>query len=88
MQNDSFPFEQTIVWQPNPQWIKNSNLNKFMADYKFKNYDQLFSQSVDDIAWFWDAVIKDMDIQFYKPYKQVVDLSKGLQFPRWCVDGN
>jgi acetyl-CoA synthetase len=44
-------------------------------------------RSTRDVAWFTDAVLKYLDIQFYQPYSQVVDLSEGIQFPKWCVDG-
>src|SRR5439155_2671711 len=39
------------------------------------------------IAWFWDTVVRDLDIQFYKPYSQVVDLSQGKPWAHWCVGG-
>jgi len=32
-------------------------------------------------------VMEDLDIRFTQPYSQIVDLSDGAQFPRWCVDG-
>src|SRR5881396_3350668 len=44
-------------------------------------------KSTTDIAWFWDTVLGDLDIQFYKPYSRVVDLSEGKPWARWCVDG-
>ena len=44
-------------------------------------------RSTTDIAWFWDAVLSDLDIQFYKPYSRVVDLSEGKPWARWCVGG-
>ncbi|HRJ76684.1 MAG TPA: AMP-binding protein, partial [Anaerolineales bacterium] len=43
-------------------------------------------KSTSDVAWFTDAVLKFLDIQFYEPYSKVVDLSEGIQFPKWCVD--
>ena len=39
------------------------------------------------MAWFTDAVLKFLDIRFYEPYSKVVDLSGGIQFPKWCVGG-
>ena len=30
---------------------------------------------------------KFLDIRFYQPYTQVVDLSRGIAWPRWCVGG-
>jgi len=29
------------------------------------------------LGWFWTTVLRDLDIQFYKPYSRVVDLSEG-----------
>ena len=85
--NDTFPFGQAIVWQPNQEWIAASNLRRFMDVHQIADYDALLHRSTSDIAWFWDAVLADLDVQFYKPYTEVIDLSKGIQFPRWCVDG-
>jgi acetyl-CoA synthetase len=31
--------------------------------------------------------LRDLDIQFYKPYSRVVDLSGGKAWPKWCVGG-
>ncbi len=84
---DTFPFGQQIVWQPNPQWIAESNLQRFMDAHAIAGYDELHRRSVADIAWFWDAIMKDLDIQFYQPYQTIVDLSNGIQFPEWCVGG-
>ena len=58
-----------------------------MRQHGIKDFDELMRRSTEDVAWFTDAVLKFLDIQFYKPYSQVVDLSKGIQFPKWCVDG-
>lgn len=44
-------------------------------------------RSTTDIAWFWDAVLRDLNIQFYKPYSRVVDLSEGKPWARWCIGG-
>src|SRR5439155_18861426 len=44
-------------------------------------------RSTTNIPWFWDTVLRDLDIQFYKPYSQVVDLSQGKSWAHWCVGG-
>ena len=67
-----------------------------MRSHGIATFDELMRHSTDDpggpegprgIAWFWDAVIKDLDIRFAKPYTQVVDLSRGDPWARWCVGG-
>jgi acetyl-CoA synthetase len=85
--SDSFPFAQSVVWQPDPEQMAASNLAALMARHGIANYAELHRRSVTEIAWFWDAVLQDLGIEFYKPYTQVVDLTGGPQFPRWCVDG-
>jgi acetyl-CoA synthetase len=45
------------------------------------------ARSTADVAWFTDAVLKYLDIRFRVPYSQVVDLSDGIEWPRWCVGG-
>ena len=87
MSTNTFPFGQDIAWQPNPDWIAQSNLQRFMDRHGITSYDALLTRSVEDIGWFWDAVMEDLDIRFAHPYSQIVDLSAGAPFARWCVDG-
>src|SRR5206468_471984 len=47
----------------------------------------LQERAIGDPAWFWDAVVKDLGLEFWRPYRQVLDLSRGLPWPRWFVDG-
>jgi acetyl-CoA synthetase len=32
-------------------------------------------------------VLRDLDIRFCRPYSRVVELSRGIAWPKWCVDG-
>jgi acetyl-CoA synthetase len=84
---EQFTFGGEIVWEPTPEHMQGANLTKFMRMHDIKNYDELMERSTSDVAWFTDAVLKFLDIQFHEPYSQVVDLSNGIQFPKWCVNG-
>ena len=83
---EQFTFGGEIVWKPSPQQIEHANLTKFMRLHNIKDFDELMQKSTSDVAWFTEAVLKFLDIQFYEPYSKVVDLSEGIQFPKWCVD--
>jgi len=76
-----------IVWKPSEDYIEEANITRFMKKHNIKDYDELIKKSTDDIAWFWDEVIKDLNIEFYKPYTKVYDDSKGIQWTKWFVDG-
>ncbi|HHJ05953.1 MAG TPA: AMP-dependent synthetase, partial [Anaerolineae bacterium] len=82
-----FEFGGDIVWRPTPEQIAYSNLQKFLNTHNLPDFDALMQKSTTDIEWFWDTVLKELDIQFYEPYSKVVDLSGGIQWPKWCVDG-
>jgi acetyl-CoA synthetase len=84
---ETFTFGGEIVWKPTREHVEHANLTKFMRLHDIQDYAALMSRSTEDIAWFTDAVLTFLDIQFYEPYSKVVDLSRGIQFPKWCVGG-
>lgn len=81
----TFPFNQPIVWEPSEDYLRRSRLKRFIDRHGLATYERLIERSTSDIAWFWEAVFEDLSIEFYEPYKQVVDLSRGIQWPEWCV---
>jgi len=85
---ETFEFGGEIVWRPTPEHIANSNLKRFMDRHGIASFDELMQRSTTDIAWFWDAVLKDLNVEFYKPYDKVVDLSRGIAWPEWCIGGH
>jgi len=84
---DFFSSGSNIVWQPTPESVERSHLRRFMGQHGIASYAELQQRSTQDIAWFTDAVLKYLDIRFQVPYSQIVDLSTGIQRPRWCVGG-
>jgi acetyl-CoA synthetase len=81
-----FQFGGQFVWHPTPELIAQSNLQRFIEKHALGSYGELMRRSTTDIAWFWDTVLRDLDIRFYKPYSQVLDLTEGKPWARWCVD--
>ncbi len=84
---NEFQFGGEFVWHPSAELIAQSNLQQFIDKHRLGSYDELMRRSTTDIAWFWDTVLRGLDIEFYKPYSQVVDLSDGKPWARWCVGG-
>ena len=85
--SDQFDFGGEIVWRPNNDYIENARLTTFMQTHKIPNFEELMNRSTQDIAWFTEAVLNFLDIQFYEPYSSVVDLKKGIAWPEWCIGG-
>ncbi len=76
-----------VVWRPSKEYLENSNAKRLMDKYGIKTYQELIQKSVEDIAWFWDAAMKDMNIEFYEPYSKVYDDSKGIEWTKWFIGG-
>jgi len=85
---EELSFGGEIVWQPAAEDVERSHLKRFMDQHDIETFDGLMDRSTKDVAWFTDAVLRYLDIQFQRPYKEVVDLSAGIQQPSWCVGGN
>jgi acetyl-CoA synthetase len=82
-----FQFGGEIIWRPSAESIARSRLKQFMDRHGLSTLAELQRRSTEDIEWFWDAVMRELDIEFYQPYERIVDLSRGIAWPRWCVGG-
>jgi acetyl-CoA synthetase len=85
---DTFEFGGEIAWRPLPGHIERSRLKAFIDRHDLGSYDELLRRSTADPEWFWNAVFDDLRIEFYRPYTQVMDTSRGIAWTRWCVDGH
>jgi len=81
-------------WEPRqgppPAWIpddaESSNITWLMRRARKRNYDELYQWSVSERAVFWESMIQRLGIRFKRPYSCVLDLARGPEHPRWCVD--
>ncbi len=81
------PDAPDIVWRPTADHIERSRLCRFMRDAGVDSYEVLLAWANVDPARFWDAAVRDLDLQFYQPYTRTLDLSRGLPWARWFVGG-
>ena len=76
-----------VIWSPTSDYVRRANVTRFMRAHGIETYEDLVHRSVGDIAWFWDAVVRDLDIEFLTPYEEVVDLSRGVEWATWFGGG-
>jgi acetyl-CoA synthetase len=76
-----------VIWEPSPEAIAKSRLKRFMDQHGIGTFVELLKRADEDIEWFWDAAIKDIDIAFYRHYDKVVDLSEGKAWAKWWIGG-
>ena len=73
------------VWFPDDDIKRNSNWAKFLRASNVGTYEELARRADAEPEWFWDALIRHSGFRFKKPYSQVLDLSEGLPFAKWCI---
>lgn len=62
-------------------------LQLFMERHGFASYEELIARADRDPEWFWPAVMEFHGLTFFKPFEKVLDISKGVQWPEWCLGG-
>ncbi|MHB8512840.1 MAG: AMP-binding protein [Actinomycetota bacterium] len=70
-------------WTPTKEYLDAANVTRLMRTLGIDDYHELIRKSQQDPSWFWEAVIKDLGIEFFKPYDHVYDDSKGIAWSVW-----
>jgi len=76
-----------FVYVPDEQAVEGSNVKRFMKRYGIRDYGELIRRSVEDVEWYWRAVVEDLGIEWFSPYRRVMDCSLGLPWTKWFVGG-
>ena len=76
-----------LAWQPTPEYVERANVTRFMRMAGVESIADLRRRSVQDVEWYWDAVVKDLQLEFATPYERVVDGSRGAPWATWFTGG-
>jgi acetyl-CoA synthetase len=74
-----------FAWYPSDAFKRASNWSAFIAAEGLADYAALEFKAAKDPEWFWDALVRFLGVQFTKSYTRVLDQSKGIEWPQWCV---
>src|SRR5436190_2451341 len=77
-----------VAWRPTPEYVENANVTRLMRAHGVDSITDLRRRSVEEMDWFWDAVVKDLGIEFTTPYAQVLDDSAGPAWTKWFIGGH
>lgn len=58
-----------------------------MQKHGISSLEELSQKAKDDLEWFWQSVDEDIGIIWDVPYTTILDISKGIAWPRWFVNG-
>ena len=76
-----------IAWTPDDETRRRAQLTRFLEFTGHSDFETMYRWSIEQYPAFTEAVLHFLNIRFHRPYDQVVDLSRGVQWARWCVGG-
>ncbi|GGF10082.1 AMP-dependent synthetase [Halobacillus andaensis] len=79
--------EYEIAWTPTDKGKQSTRLYQWMKSLGYDHYDAFYKKSIQDIEWLWDQASAVLGIEWYKDYSKTLDLSNGIKYPEWFVDG-
>ena len=71
------------AWLPTEAQVQATHIAALMRQLGFTSYAELQAWSARNRSDFWDRMIQRLGIRFRQPYRQVVDLSDGIETPQW-----
>ncbi|ADR36927.1 AMP-dependent synthetase and ligase [Oceanithermus profundus DSM 14977] len=75
------------VWTPSEAYTRGSHLERLMQRLELPDYDALYAFSVEHPDAFWKATLEQIGLEWFEPYEDYVDLSRGVMWPEWFPGG-
>ena len=76
-----------FVWTPTPERVERANLTRLARRLGCDGFHELHRVSVSEPERFWPAVVEDLELEFSRPWDEVLDVSRGIEWARWFVGG-
>src|SRR3569832_286051 len=75
------------VWHPDPRTMQEAGVSQLARYLGLENFDALYRFSIDEPSRYWAGVNDFCGVVWSKPYDRFMDLTDGVEFPRWFVGG-
>ncbi|OZM77117.1 AMP-binding protein [Pseudonocardia sp. MH-G8] len=76
-----------VAWSPPTGAFAASPAGRMAARYGINDPRALAERAAQAPAWYWEAGEQDVGITWMHPYDEVVDLSRGIEHPRFFAGG-
>ena len=75
------------VWKPDPATFAAAPLGRMAARYDLHDVESVYRKAAEDPNWYWQAAEQDIGLRWMQPYDEIVDMSGGVEFPRYYAGG-
>lgn len=77
----------SFIWNPPRDLVDQANVTELIESMGFKSYKDFVKRSIEDVRWFWSLAPEILEIEWFKPYEEVLDISRGVEWAEWYVGG-
>jgi acetyl-CoA synthetase len=75
------------IWEPSTEFIESTNVWQFLSRLGCRTREEFLRYSTDHLEEFWAEMVNETGIQWFQPYDQVLDKSRGVEWSRWFTRG-
>ncbi len=75
------------IWQPSEDWIESTNVFHFLRRLGCRNREEFLRYSTENLEEFWAQMVEETGIEWFHPYDEVLDQSRGVEWSRWFTGG-
>jgi acetyl-CoA synthetase len=72
-----------VVWTPTSEFVEHANLTRLARRLGCESYRELHRVSVEEPERFWPELVADLGLVFAEPWREVLDVSRGPEWPQW-----
>ncbi|HEY1242009.1 MAG TPA: AMP-binding protein [Bryobacteraceae bacterium] len=76
-----------MIWQPSREFVESTNVWRFLRRLGFENREDFLLFSHEAPERFWDEMMREMRVEWFAPYRQVLDVSRGPEWSEWFLGG-
>ena len=76
-----------MIWQPSREFIESTNVWRFLRRLGLSTREEFLRFSREEPERFWDEMMREMRVDWFRPYERVLDASRGPEWSRWFVGG-
>ena len=76
-----------MIWQPSRDFIEKTNVWRFMRRLGLADRQAFLRFSREQPERFWDEMMREMGVEWFQPYEQVLNASRGPEWSQWFLGG-
>ncbi len=76
-----------MIWEPSRAFVESTNVWRFLQRLGFDNREEFLRFSRDQPERFWDEMMRELRVEWFHPYQQVMDAARGPEWTTWFAGG-